>query len=340
MYFSSDGGQTWALDMSTGAEMDACDARPLGTGQQQVWCIGYYGSGNFSSKVYSTIYGGVTVTPTPTALATQTASQTPTPTSTSTSPPASTSTSMPTSTSLPTYPPTSTRLAPTASSTATATPTQTQAPPTPTQCAMTFVDVPLGSTFYSYVRCLACRGIISGYQDDTFRPNNNVTRGQLSKIISNSAGYSDPQPARTFEDVPVGSTFQVYIGRLASRGSISGYPCGGSNEQCVPPDNLPYFRPNAGASRGQTSKIVSNAAIFNDPPGAQMFEDVLPGSAFYDYVQRLASRDILNGYPCGGAGEPCVPPGNMPYFRPGANVTRGQSAKIVSNTFFPGCQTP
>ena len=25
------------------------------------------------------------------------------------------------------------------------------------------------------------------------------------------------------------------------------------------------------------------------------------------------------------------------YFRPAAQVTRGQSAKIVSNTFFPGC---
>jgi hypothetical protein len=203
-----------------------------------------------------------------------------------------------------------------------------------------FVDVPPGSTFYSYIRCLACRGIVNGYQDGTFRPNNNVTRGQLSKIISNSAGYSDPQPAQMFQDVPPGSTFQVFIGRLASRGYISGYQCGGSGEPCVPPDNLPYFRPNASASRGQTAKIVSNAAGFSDPPGAQMFEDVLPGSTFYDYVQRLASRGILNGYQCGGAAEPCVPPANLPYFRPGANVTRGQSAKIVSNTFFPDCRTP
>ena len=31
---------------------------------------------------------------------------------------------------------------------------------------------------------------------------------------------------------------------------------------------------------------------------------------------------------------------NRYYFRPANNVTRGQSAKIVANTFFPGCQTP
>ena len=39
---------------------------------------------------------------------------------------------------------------------------------------------------------------------------------------------------------------------------------------------LPYFRPSNSATRGQISKIVSNAAGFGDPPGAQMFEDVPP----------------------------------------------------------------
>jgi len=84
-----------------------------------------------------------------------------------------------------------------------------------------------------------------------------VTHGQLSKIISNAAGLNDPQTTRTFDDVPLGSTFFDYIGRLASRGLINGYPCGGPGEPCNPPGNLPYFRPN-NATRGQTSKIVSN----------------------------------------------------------------------------------
>ena len=39
-----------------------------------------------------------------------------------------------------------------------------------------------------------------------------------------------------------------------------------------------------------------------------------------------------------GAGEPCVPPANLPYFRPNANVTRGQTSKIVANTFYPNCR--
>jgi hypothetical protein len=198
----------------------------------------------------------------------------------------------------------------------------------------------VGSTFYEFIRCLACRGIINGYPDGTFKPNNNVTRGQLSKIVSNSAGFSDPA-TQMFEDVPVGSTFFDFVGRLASRGYISGYPCGGPGEPCNPPGNLPYFRPNANATRGQISKIVSNAAGFIEPVSGQTFEDVPPGSTFYEFIERLASRGVMSGYPCGSVPtEPCVPPENRPYFRPNNNATRGQTSKIVANTFFPACVTP
>jgi hypothetical protein len=211
---------------------------------------------------------------------------------------------------------------------------------TPTLCQIQFSDVPQGSTFYLNIRCLACRGIINGYLDGTFRPNNSVTRGQLSKIVANADGLSDPQPDQMFQDVPPGSTFQVYIGRLASRGYMAGYPCGGPGEPCVPPDNLPYFRPNANATRGQISKIVSNAAGFSEPVSGQTFEDVAVGSSFYTYTARLANRGIMSGYQCGGPSEPCVPPDNLPYFRPNTNATRGQTSKIVANTFFPDCETP
>jgi len=117
------------------------------------------------------------------------------------------------------------------------------------------------STFYPYIRCLARRGIINDYADGTFKPNNQVTRGQLSKIVSNSAGFNDNQTTQMFEDVPAGPTFQVYIGRLAPRGYISGCACGGVREPCVPPANLPYFRPSNNATRGQTAKIVANTFL-------------------------------------------------------------------------------
>jgi hypothetical protein len=168
-----------------------------------------------------------------------------------------------------------------------------------------------------------------------------VTRGQLSKIVSNAAGFNEPVISQMFEDVPPGSTFYEYIGRLAGREYINGYPCGSvPGEPCVPPDNRPYFRANNNATRGQISKIVSNAAGFSEPHTWQTFEDVSPGSTFYDFIERLASRGVMSGYPCGSASEPCVPPDNRPYFRPNNNATRGQTSKIVANTFFPSCDTP
>jgi hypothetical protein len=217
---------------------------------------------------------------------------------------------------------------------------QAPAIPTPTlpACYMTFTDVPVGSTFYPYIYCLFCDGIINGYPDNTFRPNDNVTRGELTKIVSNAAGYSDPPSGQMFQDVPPGSTFAPFVWRLAVRGVVGGYPCGRPGEPCVPPANLPYFDPNANVTRGQSTKIVGSTAAMAAPaPGAQTFQDVPPSQPFYRWVEPMGTAGLVGGYLCGGPGEPCVPPLNRPYFRPGSSVTRGQASKIVANTFYPDC---
>ena len=248
---------------------------------------------------------------------------------------------VPTSTSTPVLPTSTETPTPTVTSTTIVPPTSTVLP-APTECTITFTDVPPGSTFYQFVECLACQGIINGYSDGTFRPNNNVTRGQIAKIVSNAAGFDTviPPGQQTFTDVPIGSTFYTYTERLSIAGVMSGYPCGMTGVPCDP-QNRPYFRPNNNATRGQIAKIVSNAAGFNDDVSGQSFQDVLPTSTFYVYVERLLLNrpDVMNGYPCGGPGEPCGP-GNLPYFRPNNNATRGQTSKIVSNVFNPDCVVP
>jgi hypothetical protein len=201
-----------------------------------------------------------------------------------------------------------------------------------------FSDVPYGSYNYEFIYYLSCHHIVSGYPDTTFRPNNDVTRGQLAKIVSNSAGWSGPPGSQMFQDVAPGSAFYTYTQYIASRGFINGYACGTPPAgACVPPGNLPYFKPNNNATRGQIAKIIANAKGWTENHTEQSFQDVAPGSTFYQYVQRMSSRSIVGGYTCGGAGEPCVPPGNLPYYRPNANATRGQVSKIVANAFFPGC---
>ena len=186
----------------------------------------------------------VTGTP-PTATATSVATYTPTNPPGSTATPESTHTTVMASftpTNLPTNTPTEVAtLVPTATSgvaSATVESTGTSVLPTvtPLACVAQFTDVLPGSAFYPFIRCLACLDIVSGYADGTFRPGNNIIRGQLAKIVSNAAGFLEPSTGQSFEDVPVGSSFHEFIERLYRRGHMSGYPCGQRpGKSCVPP---------------------------------------------------------------------------------------------------------
>jgi hypothetical protein len=150
----------------------------------------------------------------------------------------------------------------------------------------------------------------------------------MSKIVVLAASLPiNPPDTADFADVPVGSTFYNYVEAAFAAGVINGYPCGGPGEPCDP-QHRPYFRPAASITRGQLTKMVSLAFNFNEAVSGQTFEDVPPGSVFYTYTERLSTRGIVGGYPCGGPGEPCDPQ-RRPYFRPANNVTRGQTTKFV-----------
>jgi hypothetical protein len=115
-------------------------------------------------------------------------------------------------------------------------------PPQPT-----FTDVPTSNPFYPYIETAHSHGIISGYSDGTFRWANNITRGQLCKIVVIAEGwplYMPPFPS--FTDVPANDPFYPYIETAHSRGIISGYA-----------DRT--FRPYNPAIRAQIARIIYNA---------------------------------------------------------------------------------
>jgi hypothetical protein len=159
-------------------------------------------------------------------------------------------------------------------------------------------------------------------------------------MVSNAAGFGEDPGPPIYEDVPSGSTFYTWVNRLSNRGAMEGYACGlVPQEPCIAPNNYRYFRPNVSANRGQISKIVSNAAGLARTPTGQFYADVAEGHTFYLWIMRLTELGVMSGYPCGAPGEPCDSQDRR-YFRPFNNVTRGQAAKIVANTFLPDCQTP
>ncbi len=121
----------------------------------------------------------------------------------------------------------------------------------------TFQDVSPANPFYLEIEQLVRRGYVTGYPcggpgepcvagRPYFRPFWPVTRGQLAKIVSNTANFFESVSGQRFDDVPPTHTFYLFIQRLANRNVMTGYADG-------------TFRPNANATRGQTSKIVSNS---------------------------------------------------------------------------------
>ncbi len=82
-------------------------------------------------------------------------------------------------------------------------------------------------------------------------------------------------------------------------------------------------------SRGGVAAPSRAAADITPDGGSQVFEDVPLSNPFYSYTNNIFADGIASGYPCGGAGEPCVAPNNRPYFRPNNNVTRGQMSKFL-----------
>jgi hypothetical protein len=156
----------------------------------------------------------------------------------------------------------------------------------------------------------------------------------MSKIVSNAAGFNDLASGQTYTDVPPSHPFYVWIMRLTMHDVVSGYDAGCST-------GAPCFRPENTLTRGQMAKIDSNAAGFSDvpPAGTLTFTDVPPSHPFYIWIERLSRRGIIDGYECGSsAADPCDAE-NRPYYKPENNVSRGQSSKIVSKTFFPNCLT-
>ncbi|HMA38396.1 MAG TPA: S-layer homology domain-containing protein, partial [Chloroflexia bacterium] len=208
----------------------------------------------------------------------------------------------------------------------------TPAGPSPTPCRLTFTDVTPAEYFYTPVRDLACRGVISGYADGTFRPYTPTTRAQLVKIVV--LGFATPLVTPVgggyrFADVPPGQPFFTLVETAAAAGLVSGYGCGGPGEPCDAAGR-PYFRPYAPVTRGQLAKITVGAAgwVLLAPPAPGTFTDVLPGTAFYGFVETAYCHGVVSGYACGGPGEPCDAAGRA-YFRPGGPATRGQIAKII-----------
>jgi len=117
-----------------------------------------------------------------------------------------------------------------------------------------FPDVLNGAPFHREITSLKCAGIVSGYPQsggpNVYKPNNNVTRGEMAKFIKNAFNIPTNTECGGFPDVPDNAPFYQEITSLKCAGIVSGYPqSGGPN----------IYKPNNNVTRGEVAKFVSLA---------------------------------------------------------------------------------
>ncbi len=120
-----------------------------------------------------------------------------------------------------------------------------------------FTDVPAGSSYYIYVETAFNKHIANGYSDGTFKPQREITRGQLARMLVQAAGWATVSRNKpTFSDVSANSTYYDYIETAVEHGALRGYGDG-------------TFRPEIAATRGQAARVVVNTLLANEKDGAQ-----------------------------------------------------------------------
>lgn len=67
-----------------------------------------------------------------------------------------------------------------------------------------YTDVPEDSDVYSAIETLSTLGIINGYEDNTFKPEGNITRAEMCAILCRARGLETPETFYydSFTDVP------------------------------------------------------------------------------------------------------------------------------------------
>ena len=78
-----------------------------------------------------------------------------------------------------------------------------------------YSDISATTWCYKYVLELSDAGVISGYSDGTFRPNDTVTYGAALKLIMLAAGYDEQKPVNS-------NVFSGYLARAKADGLVSG----------------------------------------------------------------------------------------------------------------------
>lgn len=147
------------------------------------------------------------------------------------------------------------------------------------------------------------RGVIAGYEDGTFRPDDSITRAEFTKIIATAKGYTT-ETAISFSDVSSSDWYYSVLKSAVAAGIITGYVDG-------------TFRPNDQITREEASAIIARAySLSNSTADIYFVDQDQIGDWALPYIKQLYSNNIIVGYPDGS-------------FMPKSSITRAETVQIL-----------
>lgn len=126
-------------------------------------------------------------------------------------------------------------------------------------------------------------------------------------------GFGGPD-GDTFPDVIRGSYYEDAVRLFLERGFLD--------------DSQSSFRPNDASTRAELTKLVIelHGGILTSAPSSPSFDDVRPGTWYYDYMEEAGERTWVRGDANCYGRHPCTA-------RPNDRVTRAEAAAIIVRTF-------
>lgn len=168
-----------------------------------------------------------------------------------------------------------------------------------------YYDLDSGNWAYDAVSSLGGDGIISGYEDGSFRPDNPITRAEFTKLIVSAFGIK--AGAKEFSDVDKTDWFYPYTSVAAGAEIINGYDG--------------FFNPHSNITRQDAAVIIYRLSqkLGNTYYAAKTFADINSVSLYaLTAVRSLGGEGIVNG-------------DEQMRFNPLNNLTRAQAAQLLYN---------
>lgn len=112
-----------------------------------------------------------------------------------------------------------------------------------------FTDTPTDAWYYAVVSFAHSKGLVSGYSDNTFHPNNSITRAEAVELLVNASGYSNADTSNLnheFYDVSAQDWYATSLAIALENGIVQGYGDGS-------------FRPSNSISRAEACEMLIKA---------------------------------------------------------------------------------